>query len=147
MNIGSVILVVEPSDADFESLQRGFGQAGIRNEVLRFSDGEEVLAFLRGKFSDDSKSLSEYLILSELDLPSMDGLKLLKRLKGDTVLKRIPVIVISHKDDSATVDECHRVGCSVYIVKPAETGEFESAIRKVGLFLSVVEMPLAGETD
>ena len=60
---------------------------------------------------------------------------------GDEKLKKMPVIVLTTTDDPRAIEKCHELGCSVYIVKPVEYESFSDAVSKIGLFLSVVEVP------
>ena len=74
-------------------------------------------------------------------LAAVDGVEVLRRVKEDQRLKKMPVIMITTTDDPREVVHCHELGCSNYITKPIEYDNFVEAIRQLGLFLMVVEVP------
>ena len=79
-------------------------------------------------------------------MPKVDGVEVLRRVKKDKKLKKMPVIMITTTDDPRDVEKCHKLGCSSYITKPIDYGKFVDAIKRLGLFLLVVEIPkLNGE--
>ena len=137
-----VILIAEDDEGHFELIKRSLQRAGICNEILRLADGQETLDFLliRG---DGPKRVpdKEYLLLLDIRMPKIDGIEVLEKVKQDPELKKIPVIMLTAIDDPRMIERCHSLGCSVYIVKPVEYEDFADAVRKVGLLLSVVEVP------
>lgn len=137
-----VILIAEDDEGHFELIKRSLQRAGVCNQILRFADGQETLDFLfvRGD-GPKRESDKEYLLLLDIRMPKIDGVEVLEEVKNDPELKKIPVIMLTTTDDPRTVDRCHKLGCSVYIVKPVEYQDFADAVRKVGLLLSVVEIP------
>ncbi|MBE0536103.1 MAG: response regulator [Phycisphaerae bacterium] len=145
MNQEVVILIAEDDEGHFALVKKNLVRAGIFNEVVRFTDGQEVLDFLfKSKPPAEPKA---YLLLLDIRMPKVDGATVLERLKGDDILKRVPVIVLTTTDDPREVERCHGLGCSIYIVKPVEYDSFVEAIRKVGMFLSIVSVPKIGESD
>jgi CheY-like chemotaxis protein len=84
------------------------------------------------------------LVLLDLNLPGLDGYQVLARLKSDERTRQIPVIILTTTDDPREVERCYALGCNVYITKPVEYEQFSEAIRKLGLFLSVVKIPNGG---
>jgi CheY-like chemotaxis protein len=74
-------------------------------------------------------------------MPGIDGMEVLEKIKQDVELKKIPVIVLTVVDEARTIERCHKLGCSMYIVKPAESESFADTVQKIGLFLSAVEIP------
>ena len=137
-----VILIAEDDEGHFELIKRSLQRAGVCNQILRFADGQETLDFLfvRGD-GPKRESDKEYLLLLDIRMPKIDGVEVLEEVKNDPELKKIPVIMLTTTDDPRTVERCHKLGCSVYIVKPVEYRDFADAVRKVGLLLSVVEIP------
>ena len=140
-----VILIAEDDEGHFELIKRSLQRAGVCNQILRFADGQETLDFLfvRGD-GPKRESDKEYLLLLDIRMPKIDGVEVLGKLKQDPELKKIPVIMLTTTDDPRTVERCHKLGCSVYIVKPVEYQDFADAVRKIGLLLSVVEIPQIG---
>ena len=74
-------------------------------------------------------------------MPVLDGYQVLERIKANEHTRRIPVVILTTTDDSREVSRCYDLGCNVYMTKPVDYLQFSEAIRKLGLFLSVVTMP------
>src|SRR3989304_9078170 len=142
MNKEGVILIAEDDEGHFELIKRTLQRAGVCNEILRLADGQETLDFLFIKGDGPKREPNkEYLLLLDIRMPKVDGVEVLEKLKQDPELKKIPIIMLTTTDDPITIERCHGLGCSVYIVKPVEYEDFTDAVRKIGLFLSVVEIP------
>jgi len=138
----AIILIAEDDDGHFALVRKNLQRSGIWNEVIRFADGQEALDFLFRQGPGPHREASkEYLLLLDIRMPKVDGVELLEKIKQDPELRKIPVIMLTTTDDPREVERCHSLGCSIYIVKPVEYEEFIDAIRKIGLFLSVVEVP------
>ena len=142
MNKEGVILIAEDDEGHFELIKRTLQRAGVCNEILRFADGQETLDFLFIKGDGPKREPNkEYLLLMDIRMPKIGGVEVLEKVKQDSNLKKIPVIMLTTTDDPVTIEHCHDLGCSVYIVKPVEYEDFANAVHKIGLFLSVVEIP------
>jgi CheY-like chemotaxis protein len=74
-------------------------------------------------------------------MPKVDGIEVLRRLKADAELSKLPVIMLTTTDDSREVERCYELGCNVYIQKPVDYERFAEAIRRLGLFMSLVLVP------
>ena len=86
------------------------------------------------------------LVLLDLNLPDMSGTDILARIKGgDAAVRRTPVVVLTTTDDSREIQRCYDLGANVYITKPVNYENFAQAIRQLGLFLSVIQVPDLGE--
>ena len=83
------------------------------------------------------------LILLDLNLPDASGIDILKRVKENNHLKATPVVVLTTTDDSHEIKRCYELGCNVYITKPVNYESFANAIRQLGLFFSVIQVPSA----
>jgi len=142
MRKDSVILIAENDQAHFSLIKTTLQNAGINSEIIRLTDGRETLDFLFMKGRGPERLPNkEYLLLMDISLPKIDGLTVLEKIKRDPNLKKIPVIILTAADDQDTVERCHSLGCSVYIVKPPEHKTFVDTLRKIGLFLSDVQIP------
>jgi len=142
MNKEVVILIAEDDPGHASLIKKNLKRAGISNNILHFTDGQQVLDFVfQNKSEIDFKSRS-YLLLLDIRMPKVDGVEVLRQIKEDNELKKIPVIMITTTDDPKEVNACHKLGCSTYIVKPIDYEQFIRAIRQLGLFLSVVEIPV-----
>jgi CheY-like chemotaxis protein len=96
--------------------------------------------FLFGPARPDGQPI---LVLLDLNLPDMSGLDILARLKEHEELRRMPVIVLTTTDDQREIQRCYELGCNVYITKPVNYDTFAQAIRQLGLFLAVIQVPEA----
>jgi CheY-like chemotaxis protein len=81
------------------------------------------------------------LLLLDLNLPDMDGIDILRRIKATEHTKRIPVVVLTTTDDQREIQRCYDLGCNVYITKPVDYDSFATSIRQLGLFMSVMQVP------
>lgn len=82
-----------------------------------------------------------YLLLLDIRMPKVDGIEVLRQIKSDPELRKIPVIVLTTTDDPREVEHCHALGCSNYVVKPVDYEKFAEAIKQFGLFIALVQVP------
>jgi CheY-like chemotaxis protein len=137
------ILVAEDDEGHFSLVKKNLQRAGIANDILRFADGEAILDFLFCRGSQPHREHGNaYLLMLDIRMPKVDGIEVLRAIKGDPDLRKMPVIMLTTTDDPSEVDRCHQIGCSVYVVKPVDYDDFIDAIGKVGLFLSIVRLPI-----
>jgi len=139
MNRELLIILAEDDEGHATLIKRNLKRAGLMNAIIHCRDGQEALDFLE-KEKKEEKNLPALLLL-DIKMPKVDGIEVLKRVKGDPVLKKMPVIMITTTDDPREIERCHELGCSNYIKKPIDYDNFVDAIRKLGLFLLVVEIP------
>jgi CheY-like chemotaxis protein len=139
-----VILIAEDDEAHAALIQRNLKRAGIGSEQLRFSDGQQTLDFLQRRGDWQRTPDTAYLLLLDIKMPKVDGVEVLRRLKTDPELKKLPVIMVTTTDDPQEVERCHELGCSSYMTKPVEYEQFAEAVRRLGQFLAVVEVPRVG---
>ena len=142
-NIQAVtILLVEDDPGHARLIEKNLRRSNITNDIVRFESGHNALDYLfkTGEY-EGSAYVSPVLVLLDLNLPGMDGYQILKQMKQDERTKRIPVVILTTTDDAREVAKCYDLGCNVYITKPVDYAQFSQAIRKIGLFLSVVTVP------
>jgi CheY-like chemotaxis protein len=84
------------------------------------------------------------LLLLDINMPRVDGIEVLRRLKADARTNAIPIIILTTTDDPREIERCYQLGCSVYVTKPVEYTAFIEAINRLGLFLQVVRVPATG---
>lgn len=137
-----IILIAEDDIGHATLVQKNLKRAGVTNDVIHCKDGEEVLDFLlkRGD-GPHYKSGTSYLLLLDILMPKVNGVEVLRQLKSNEELKKMPVIMLTTTDDPREIENCYNLGCSNYIAKPIDYDNFVEAIQKLGLFLKVVEMP------
>ena len=141
MNKEVVILIAEDDEAHIILIQRNLKRAGIANEQLLFKDGQEVLDFLYRRGERQRAPETPYLLLLDIKMPRVDGVEVLRQVKADAELMKMPVIMVTTTDDPREVEHCHSLGCSNYVTKPVDYDQFVETIRRLGLFLLVVEVP------
>jgi CheY-like chemotaxis protein len=81
------------------------------------------------------------LLLLDINMPRLDGVEVLRRLKSDERTAKVPVIVLTTTDDPREVERCYELGCNVYVIKPVAYDEFIEAVQRLGLFLDIVRLP------
>jgi CheY-like chemotaxis protein len=138
-----VVLIAEDDDGHAKLIEKNLKRAGIANEMIRFKDGRETLDFLFQKGSGAKrKNGKAFLLLLDIRMPKVDGVEVLRQVKEHEELKKMPVVMITTTDDPREVERCHGLGCSNYVTKPIDYDKFVDAIRHLGLFLLVVEVPM-----
>ena len=140
------ILIAEDDEGHATLIKRNLRRVGITNPSLHFKDGQEVLDYLfrRGSGPHRQPEIPLVLLL-DIRMPKVDGVEVLRQLKHTRELCHIPVTMLSTTDDRREVDRCYKLGCNNYIVKPVDYQKFIQAIRQLGLFLTVVQIPNFGE--
>ncbi len=138
----AVIIIAEDDEGHAELIRKNLKRSGIINEIIHFKDGQETLDFLfrKGKGPYREKDMG-YLLLLDIRMPKVDGVDVLQQLKQDNELRKMPVIMITTTDDPREVEKCHAIGCSNYLTKPVDYDKFVDAVKQLGLFLLVVEVP------
>jgi CheY-like chemotaxis protein len=137
-----VILVAEDDEGHAGLIKKNLVRAGLNNTILHFKDGQETLDFLYGTGSKDHRQSGiAYLLLLDIRMPKIGGIEVLEQVKTDPELCKIPTIMITTTDDPREIEKCHALGCNNYISKPLDYDKFITAIRQLGLFLSVIQVP------
>lgn len=136
------ILLVEDDDGHSYLIAENLLRGGVKNPVIKIADGLDAVDFLfcRGKYAGE-KLPSPLLVLLDLNLPGKDGHLILKEMKENEATKRIPVIILTTTEDAREIKECYDLGCNVFMTKPVDYSKFGEAIRKLGLFIEVVQIP------
>ncbi|MEO7602874.1 MAG: response regulator [Sphingomicrobium sp.] len=134
------IIMIEDDEGHARLIEKNIRRVGISNDLKHFLDGTSALEYLYNA-TDGPAHNGPALILLDLNLPDMSGIDILTRIKSDDSLKRTPVVVLTTTDDKAEIDRCYDLGCNVYITKPVNYESFSEAIRSLGLFLSVIQVP------
>ncbi|HLG85317.1 MAG TPA: response regulator [Bradyrhizobium sp.] len=136
------IIMIEDDEGHARLIERNIRRSGVNNDIVAFSNGTDALNYL---FEQDNGGLAGHalLILLDLNLPDMTGTEILRQLKASKLFKSTPVVVLTTTDDAQEIKRCYELGCSVYITKPVNYESFANAIRQLGLFFSVIQVPPA----
>jgi DNA-binding response OmpR family regulator len=134
--------MVEDDEGHARLIERNIRRAGVNNEIVAFSDGTSALSYLLGADgSGDVSSGRALLILLDLNLPDISGIDILAKVKANRHTKLSPVVVLTTTDDEREIQRCYDLGANVYITKPVNYEGFANAIRQLGLFFSVMQVP------
>lgn len=125
------ILLIEDSEDDYEATARAFKKTNLRNPIVWCSSGEEGLHYLKreGEYASDTSTDDPGLILLDLNMPGMDGRRVLRKIKEDEKLKSIPIVVLTTSSDERDIRNCYTDGASTYIQKPVTFEGLIEAIR------------------
>ena len=136
------ILIVEDDPGHAKLTERSLRRAHISNAMVILRDGQEALDYLfpAPSYPEEPPDLP-LLMLLDLALPVVDGYGVLERMKRDERTQHIPVIILTSMGVPAEVERCYALGCHLYITKPVEDTEFTEAIRQLGLFISMMQIP------
>ena len=138
------IIMIEDDEGHARLIERNIRRSGVNNEIKPFTNGTEAINYLFGSDGTGSAHKNEaLLILLDLNLPDMSGIDILRRVKENRFLKYAPVVVLTTTDDEHEIKRCYELGYNVYITKPVNYESFANAIRQLGLFFSVIQVPQA----
>ena len=129
-------MLVEDDSANAMMVRWAFGDLNVTNPVVHSRDGEEALEYLR-----DDNNRKPYIILLDLNMPKMNGIEFLKIIKGDPVIRSIPVVMLTTSDDERDIAESFYLNVAGYIVKPSDHEQFLETIRIIDLYGSFSELP------
>jgi two-component system, response regulator len=137
------ILLVEDNPKDVKLTLHALREDNLANRIQVARDGEEALDFLfcRGEFGSRSFDHPPRVVLLDLKLPKVDGLEVLRTVKGDTRTHAIPVVVLTSSSEERDLVESYKLGVNAYIQKPVEFDAFRQAVKQLGLFWLVVNVP------
>ena len=137
------ILLVEDNASDAELALHALRKEKLANSIHVARDGEEALDFLfcRGPFANRSFDLPPKLVLLDLKLPKVDGLEVLRKVKGDARTMPIPVVILTSSREERDLVESYKLGVNSYIQKPVDFDQFRRTIRDAGLYWLVVNQP------
>lgn len=136
------ILLVEDNAHDIEMTLAALEENHLANEVIVVRDGEEALDYIyrRGIYKLRAEG-NPAVILLDLKLPKIDGLEVLERLKSDSSLKALPVVMLTSSREEKDLVRSYNLGVNAYVVKPVDFHEFVTALKELGLFWAVINQP------
>jgi len=139
------ILLVEDDDGHALLVEKNLRRAGLSNGFLRLKDGQEALDYFFNADGAPSKpGFDSIVVLLDVNMPRVNGVDVLKRLKENDVTATIPIIMLTTTDDPREIERCYDYGCNLYITKPVEYEAFIEAVRRLGFFLQIIKVPTTG---
>lgn len=138
MNAQPTILIVDDDEGHAILIRENLEAAGLSNRIRHFRDGQAILDFF---FKDRPAPGDAFLVLLDIRMPKIDGIEVLRRIKADPGLRKLPVIMLTTTDDSREIVRCHDLGCNVYMQKPVDYDRFSEAIRRLGGFVPFLQIP------
>jgi len=143
MNQEVIILITEDEDGHALLIRKNLKRSGIHNKTIRFRNGQEILDFLfcqgEGPHMEEG---NHYLLLLDIRMPKIDGIEVLRQVKEDPELYKIPIAMLTTTDDPREVEKCHEYGCNYYITKPLDHDKFVKVILQMGLFFKIISIPV-----
>jgi CheY-like chemotaxis protein len=134
------IVMIEDDEGHARLIEKNIRRAGIQNDIRHFADGTSAIDYLFNHAEGPALN-GPAMVLLDLNLPDMSGTSILEKIKSDERLRRTPVVVLTTTDDKTEIQRCYDLGCNVYITKPVNYDSFADAIRQLGLFLAVIQVP------
>ena len=139
------ILLVEDNERDIELTLAALGEHNLANEVVVARDGAEALDYLycRGQFSGHANGLP-VVVLLDLKMPKVDGLEVLRKIRSDSNLKMVPVVMITSSREEQDLINSYQLGVNAYVVKPVDFQKFVASVKELGMFWAVINEPPPG---
>ena len=136
MNSTRPILLLEDDQIDVMSIKRSIKRLNITNELIVVNNGEEALAYFA-----DSSNKRPILIISDINMPKMNGKEFVKEIKSNHEYRQIPVLMLTSSAEQSDRFESYDLGVSGYIVKPTNSEDFTEALRIIELYWTLSEQP------
>ncbi len=136
------ILLAEDNPADAEMAIDALREAKLANPVVHVEDGVEAMDYLlaRGAYANRPKG-DPAVVLLDIKMPRLDGLEVLKQMRSEEQLKRIPVVILSSSREESDLVRSWDLGVNAYVVKPVDVNQFFTAVQTVGRFWAVLNEP------
>ena len=138
-----VVLMAEDNKHDIVATKRAWKENNIANPLHIVRDGEECLDYLhqRGKYSEPDAAPRPGILLLDIKMPKMDGLAVLKHIREDQKLHRLPVVILTTSKAEEDRLKSYDLGANAYIVKPVGFQNLAGAVRTINLFWELVDLP------
>ncbi len=138
------ILLVEDNPKDVELTRRALQKANVRNELIVAEDGVEALKFFFGEDGGGGCKDEELpvVVLLDLKLPRVDGLEVLRRLRGDEKTRLIPVVVLTSSNEEKDIVASYNFGANSFVRKPVKFADFADGIQQLGLYWLILNQPV-----
>lgn len=145
------LLLVEDNPDDVELTRRAFARSNIINQLVVVTDGEEALHYLfaTGPYAGRDPHALPHAVLLDLNLPKINGLDVLRRIRAAEATRRLPVIILTTSREERDILGSYDLGANSYVRKPVDFAQFVEAARQLGLYWLVlnIQPPIAGPID
>jgi len=137
------ILLVEDNPSDIALTRRALEKARIANKLVITEDGQEAIDYLLGTGTYAGRDTSDQPMLTLLDLrlPKVEGLEVLRRIRGDAATRRIPVVILTSSNEEQDLARSYDLGINSYIRKPVDFNQFAQSVEQLGLYWLVLNEP------
>jgi CheY-like chemotaxis protein len=137
------IVIVDDDEGHVDLVRRNLRRVAINNDIVTFGNGSDALDYVFSRGAQAGRPGNhDFLVLLDINMPGLDGVEVLRQIKANPRTKKVPVIMLTTTDDPREINRCYDLGCNVYVTKPVDPSAFIEAIRRLGLFLGVVSMPV-----
>ena len=138
-----VVLMAEDNKHDIVAAKRAWKQHEIKNPLYFVKDGEECLDYLfqRGKYSEPGSAPRARILLLDVNMPKMNGLAVLERIRADEKLRRLPVIILTTSDLEEDRVKSYDLGANAFVRKPVGFDNFSNALKTTHVFWELTELP------
>ena len=139
----TTILLAEDDENDVMLIRRAFSKSHVVNPIACVANGEEAVAYLagEGRYADRTAHPLPFMMLLDLKLPRLSGHEVLKWLRGQNGLRRLPVVVLTSSREERDLVEGYRLGVNAFVVKPVDFQQFTESVRRIGCFWALVNEP------
>lgn len=134
------VLLVEDNEDDANLAIRELQKNNLANKLLHLTDGEQAINYLfaKGEYAATDTTNNLRVILLDLKMPKIDGLEVLKAIRGNEITKKIPVVVLTSSKEEQDITESYNLGVNSYIVKPVDFVKFAKSIKEIGYYWIVL---------
>jgi len=137
MKKNTIILVAESNQEHSLMIEKNLKRTGIGDGIKRFDNGKALVEFL---FTPERQPAS-YILILDINIEGFAGFEILRKIKSDSYLKKMPIVIFSSQLDQTAIDKCHDLGCSICVSKPEDVEDFSETVHKIGKFLLTVKVP------
>jgi two-component system response regulator len=137
------ILLVEDNAYDAELTIRSLKKVNLANKLFHVKDGAEALDFIfdRGEFANRRAEKRPKVILLDIKMPKVDGIEVLRQIKGNEATRSIPVVIMTSSKEEQDIITSYHLGVNSYIVKPVNFEGFAKAVGELGLYWLITNQP------
>jgi two-component system response regulator len=137
------ILLVEDNIHDAEMTIRSLKKVNLANRLIHLKDGAEALDFIfvRGNFANRQMENKPKVILLDIKMPKVDGIEVLRQIKGNESTKRIPVVIMTSSKEEQDIITSYNLGVNSYVVKPVDFENFANAVSELGFYWLITNQP------